>query len=243
MLFCEWIMSKLFTFGCSLTNPYGWKEVLAELLDYELVDSAMYAASNGMQVRRLHNLIAHGKISEDDIIVWQITGQERCSFSVRMSPNWSKQLNYQEGKFIDYDAEPEDRETLFYYDSPPNYFDGSTHVDVLSNHELIEDASTYYDFNQSVEELLSTIILLNNTYRILVFVGWQGALRESNDNYIKFTQALKVNNVPHMPETMIDWAVSNHQKLDEDGYHPAMITSENWAHHKLYPAIRRLGWL
>ena len=108
---------------------------------------------------------------------------------------------------------------------------------------MIPKASDYYDFAQSLEELLSTIILLNNSYRILVFVGWPGALDECQSNLKKFMQALADNNVPHMPETMMDWVVRCNQKLGEDDLHPAMETSEAYGANVLLPKIRKLRWI
>ena len=75
-------MRKLFTLGCSLTYPYGWKDLLAEIMGCEVVNSAMYAGSNDMQVRRMHNLIVNQQVSEDDIIIWQVTGQMRHSYCI-----------------------------------------------------------------------------------------------------------------------------------------------------------------
>lgn len=234
-------MTKLFTFGCSLTHSYGWKNVLAEKIGYELVNSAMYAGSNDLQVRRLHSHIINGNISKDDIIIWQITSQVRSSFSIRWSNQWTKRLDHNPDRPDD----PKYEGMKFFIDAPENYFDGTKHTDILSNHSIIKESAEFYDSHQSLEELFSTIILLNNNYRILVFVGWQGALDQWNANYDKSMQLLAHNNIPHMPESLLDWVINNDLELDSEdptGLHPTMEASEAYAERALYPKLQELGW-
>lgn len=229
-------MTKLFTLGCSLSDSRGWKDAIAEKAGIDIVNSAMYASSNNLQVRRMHSHIINNEIDKDDIIIWQVTSQMRTSFSVAMCNKWVKKLDYK----------PKQDGCQYHIDAPANYFDGIQHVDVLSNHPIMKEAAEFYDFAQSLEELLSTIILLNNSYKVLVFVGWQGALDEVQQNFDKFTQALATNNVPHMPESLMDWVLRNDMRLDEHdpaGLHPTMESSEAYGEQALYPKLQELGWL
>lgn len=226
-------MKKLFTLGCSLTYNMGWKELLCEKYNLELVNSSMFAGSNNLQVRRIHSYIVNNQIDKDDIIIWQITSQIRYSFSAACDPEWNKKIE---------NVVKEDQDAKYYIDSPTNYFSGNIHRDVLSNHPLIKPASHYFDFNSSMEELVSTIILLNNTYKILIIIGWEGALTEASDNYDKFNNLLKNNNVPHLSESYLDWAIRCKQPLADD-LHPTMSASETYGETVLYPTLRKLGWL
>ena len=240
MLFNEENMTKLFTLGCSLTFPHGWKDILAHKIGSELVNSAIYAGSNNLQVKRIHNYIVHDQISKDDIIVWQITSKMRSSFSVAMCDFWYETLNN-----FSKNPDPAWANCQYYIDSPANYFDKTQHVDVLSNHPLVSKASSYYDSAQSMEELLSTIILLNKTYKVLIFVGWPGALDEDYSSYNRFIDALAAHNVPHLPESMLEWVIRTDHDLDEEdpaGLHPTMESSEAYADQVLYPKLQDLGW-
>jgi len=235
-------MSKLFTLGCSLTFPYGWKDTLAHRIGFELVNSSMYASSNNLQVKRIHSYIVNDQISEDDIIIWQITSQMRSSFSVDMSDEWRKALDYMPNK----NPDPNWANCQYYIDSPVNYFSGKVNVDVLSNHPLTEKASAYYDFAQSMEELLSTIIMLNKTYKVLIFVGWPGALDDTQMNFDKFTQALKDHNVPHLSESMLEYIIRNDLPLDHEdptGLHPTMESNIAYDEQVLHPKLQELGWI
>ena len=87
-----------------------------------------------------------------------------------------------------------------------------------------------------------TIILLNNTYKILVIIGWEGALTEASNNYDKFNNLLKDNNVPHLKEPYLNWAIRCKQPLADD-LHPTMAASETYGETVLYPTLRKLGWL
>jgi len=211
----------------------GWKELLCKKYDFKLVNSAMFAGSNNLQVRRIHSYIVNNQINKDDIIIWQITGQLRFSFSVNCDDEWTRRLN---------DIEIEDENARYYIDAPINYFSNNIHKDVLSNHPLIKPASEYFDFNQSMEELISTIILLNNTYKILVIIGWEGALTEASDNYDKFNNLLRNNNVPHLREAYLAWAIRCKQPLADD-LHPTMEASKTYGETVLFPTLRKLGWI
>ena len=241
MLFIEENMPKLFTLGCSLTHPYGWKDVLSDKIGHNLVNSAMYASSNNLQVRRIHSYIVNDQIRKDDIIIWQITSQARYSFSVAMSKQWQKALSY-----TPYRPASKYSNMQYHIDAPVNYFDGASHVDVLSNHPLAEKASSYYDAPQSMEELLSTIILLNKNYKVLVFVGWAGALNDGFDTNDKFIGALINNNVPNLTESMMEWVIENDLSLDKDdptGLHPSQETSELYGAVVIYQKLVDLGWV
>lgn len=236
-------MSKLFTLGCSLTwGTLGWAGVLSDKIGFELVNSGMYAGSNGLQVRRMHNYIVNNQIDTDDIIIWQVTSQMRAGFSLACDKSWRTILD----NIPDRNPDPNWANCQYYIDAPANFFDGTQHVDVLSNHPLAEKASTYYDFAQSLEELLSMLILLNNNYKVLVFVGWPGALDDTLMNFTKFIKELKNNNVPHMPESMMEYVINNDLELDENdpsGCHPSWDSSIEYAEKALYPKLQDLGWI
>lgn len=226
-------MKKLFTLGCSLTWNMGWKEYVADRMNYELVNSAMFGGSNNLQMRRLNSYIVNSQIGKDDVIIWQITSQLRHSFCVNGDPSWDERLD---------DYVSEDADAKYYMDSPVNYFDAHPHTDVLSCHPLIIPASEYYNANSTLEGLISTMILLNNTYKILIFVGWQGALDNDTDNYDLVIDLLEKNKVPHINESYVSWAIRNNHPLAED-LHPTMDTSELYGEMVLFPELERLGWI
>ena len=232
MLFYEENMSNLFTLGCSLTWGMGWKELLAERHDLNLVSSAMFAGSNDLQLRRIHSYIVNNQINNDDIIIWQLTSTARSSFRV-IDPTWIASLD---------NVQREDEDAVYYIDAPKNYFDGQIHKDVLSNHPMIIKYSSYYNAYAMLEEILSTIILLNKSYKILVFVGWEGALSEDPNNYNNVMRLLDKNKVPHLTESYLSWAIRTHQPLSDD-LHPTMDASEIYGETVLIPKLQELGWI
>lgn len=231
-------MPKLITFGCSLSHPYGWKDLLAEDIGFDVHSSAMIASSNNLQVKRAHSLIVNDVIEDNDIIIWQVTGFERSSFSFAPEQSWKDHLDN-----FERNPDPLWAECPYYADSPVNYFDGLTHIDVLSNHPAIKKSAWYYDPTQALEELLSMLILLNRSYKVLVFVGWPGALQE---HWNTFMQSLQKHQIPHMSKAMTDWILDSGFELDwEDptGAHPTMESSEEYAKGALYPKLQELGWI
>jgi len=140
------------------------------------------------------------------------------------------------------DVEKEDENSRYYIDGPRNHFDSEIHRDVLSNHPMISQASHYYNAHSSLEELISTIILLNHTYKILVFVGWEGALKEDCDNYDKVMDLLEKNNVPHFKESYVSWALRNRHPFSDD-FHPSMEAAKTYAKSVISPKLQELGWI
>jgi hypothetical protein len=58
-------------------------------------------------------------------------------------------------------------------------------------------------------------------------------------------QLLAHNNIPHMPESLLDWVINNDLELDSEdptGLHPTMEASEAYAERALYPKLQELGW-
>ena len=225
-------MSKLFTLGCSLTWGMGWKELLSRKHNLQLVNSAMFAGSNDLQIRRIHSYIVNNQINKDDIIIWQLTSTQRSSFSV-IDPMWIEVLD---------NVHREDEDAVYYIDAPKNYFDNAVHKDVLSNHPQIVKYSSYYNATAMLQELLSTIILLNNTYNILITIGWEGALSDDDNTYNNVMRLLEVNKVPHLKESYLSWAIRTHQTLDDD-FHPSMDASEIYGDEILIPKLQELGWI
>ena len=210
----------------------GWKEPLCRKYGLQLVNSAMFAGSNDLQVRRMHSHIINNQIAKDDIIIWQITSQMRHSISVD-GPDWKDLLD---------DVVPEDEDAKYYIDAPRNYFSGNVHKDVLSNHPMVEDAAKYYDFCSSMEEISSTIILLNKSYNVLVQIGWEGALKEERNNYDKFTNLMRAHDVPHLKESYVSWALRTKNPIEWD-IHPTMDTGAVYSEKVLEPILKSLGWV
>ena len=223
-------MNKLITLGCSLTYHGGWNIPLAELLKYELYDTSMYASSNIMQVNIFNNLLITDQIKQNDILIWQLTGQLRSGFSLIRTPNWHERL----------DDTPDYNDGCEYYiNLPANHFDNLPRTHILSNHPLTK--IHMYDWPQELEATMSTIIMSSKLFKVLVFVGWDGALTEIHDNYNKVIDLLENNEVPHIKESCLSWHIRNKLELKNDS-HPLQTNGHLYAEQVLYPKLQELGW-
>ena len=79
-------MNKIHAFGCSLTAIHRWRFLNTEPKSSSPLDIQSYAISGGahnMQFVQYGNGIYDGSISEDDIIIWQITDPWRHGIGVQ----------------------------------------------------------------------------------------------------------------------------------------------------------------
>jgi hypothetical protein len=202
-------MSNLYTFGCSLTHSSNWPVKLANKLEMNLINVAVPAGDNITQCRRFIDLFLHGKIKQDDIILWEITYLDRMGFRLHKDHHFltrSKNVVHNLHTF----------ET--------NIFDDTKHLDYVAfNHEWYE--TWYYSKNitQLLQELIFVLVIANqlvNNKCLLWFA--QNNLFENNQDK-EFCSTLDKHNILHLDyqtQSLMSWVQENGLPLAEDGMHP-----------------------
>lgn len=228
---------KLLTFGCSLTQHKGLKEKLSELLDAKLINFAVGAGSNGLQIYRFHEYIINNKLDKDDIILWQITVDRRNAIRLEYSPSLNKKF-----KKIEDDWALEGKYIRHYLTTSTNVFDGLPRYDILSS-SPIHDEEQYthtFDYRQQSETLLANLILISKFHpRLLVFFGWDNILANYDKTFIKIMEENGINFIAD--KTYLTWVKDNNGTLQDD-LHPTEESGKRYATEVLYPKIKDLGW-
>lgn len=225
-------------FGCSLSasgNLMTWSDRVKEYFDsnnkkIELLNLAVPASSNGLQIKRFQEYVVNHSLSSNDIIMWQVTGAERGYR--RISNRIEKQNPSEITKLT--------RHNTAVFDKSVNYIDEKRRIDLLCHHP--QCVGIDIDEEEVLQELLFCFKILKQfTDNVLVFTGWDKALPA--EHLTKFTNYLKDNNIYFIDEAIITHCKRNNLPMLPDGEHPSEAGYISYADKQIVPLIKQLGWL
>ena len=217
---------KLITLGCSLTDRPGPKEELATLLDVELLNLAVRAGSNQLQVNRFHEAVLSNQINKDDIVYWQITQTGRRYD--RLQPE----------KFGNIEKIKAESNLRHYICESKNIFDNQYRIDLLCNTPVKVSNN---DYNQSLQTLLATIIMASYiSPKIIVVLGWNNVIQA--DSMVVFKDYLTSRGINFIDQPFLEYAVYNGLEMS-DSMHPATSAGQQFAREVVYPKLTALGWV
>jgi hypothetical protein len=231
-------MNKLLVFGCSLSatgHLTTWSDQVKEHYDVnkkdiELLNFAVPASSNILQIKRFQEYVVNNNIGPDDVIMWQVTGSERGH--KRISNRLEKESPQETRKLMSYKN--------MYYSGAINYFDQKRRVDLLCHHPSCVGINI--DEEEVLQELLFCFRVAKKfTNRVLVFVGWDEAV--SAEHSKKFTDFLNDSNISFINESLLSYTKRNGLPVLPDGTHPGEDAYISYADNMIVPLIKKLGWL
>jgi hypothetical protein len=227
---------NLVALGCSLMFIYGMKEFLAEYTHKKLVNLSHSASSNKLQITRFQEYILHNSFYTNDIILWEITSCTRPH--IRLINN---DINLSKAKEIQTTYKLYGVKNHFVV-SHENIFDKNTRLDLLCQSPMIPKSVFYeHDYNDSLQELLSVLILAKKYHnKLLVFFGWKDIMEQST--MIIFKNILDKNQIDYLDEFYLDWALENKMAMF-DSTHPSAESSREFGKNIILPKLNQLGWL
>jgi hypothetical protein len=231
-------MNKFIVFGCSLSaagHLKTWSDRVGEVINidthrYDLLNYAVPASSNALQIKRFQEFLVNNDVSEDDIIMWQVTGSERGHR--RISNRFEKDLPKEIKKLLSV------KNT--YYTGAINFLDQKPRIDLLCHHPNC--VGSHIDEEEVLQELLFCFKIARKfTRKILVFVGWDEALPFEHSK--KFTKFLEDNNIEFIEESLLSYTRRNKLTVLPDGAHPGEDAYISYADNKIIPLIKDLRWV
>jgi hypothetical protein len=228
---------RLIIFGCSLSasgNLKTWSDRVAEhyqpsIYEVELLNFAVPASSNTLQIKRFQEFVVNNNILPTDIIMWQVTGSERGHR--RVSNRVEKDFPGELKKLLSYKHA--------YYSGAINYFDNKPRIDLLCHHPNC--VGSHIDEEEVLQELLYSLKTVKQyTDNVLVIIGWDDAIPAEYSN--KFTNFLKCNNIEYIDESILTFTKRNNLPLLPDGTHPSGAAYLAYADNMIVPKIKNLGW-
>lgn len=216
-------MRKLITLGCSLTHHAGWAQYINECMNVKLYNLSQSAGSNQLQQRRLQEFIFEQPITNDDIVIWQLTSTMRY-YKRELVKNQSQISHFKN------DSTSHPKIVL----TNKNIFDDNNRVDYLCN--SVDDRNEV-DEAQILEDILFYLISVRSfTPHFFVFLGWQDAIPvEYRKKFIELLEHYRIN---FIDDSLVEWCYQHNLKFDLRE-HPTTGSSSKYARDVLIPAIEK----
>lgn len=229
---------RLIIFGCSLSaegHLKTWSSRTGEHFtnsghNIEILNFAVPASSNVLQIKRFQEFVINNSITNNDIVMWQVTGSERGH--KRISNRFEEKYPDELSKLL--------KHKRSFYAKSINYFDENPRTDLLCHHPSCVGIDI--DEEEVLQELLFCFKVAKQfTDQVLTFVGWDEAIPDNHSK--KFTKFLKDNNIDFIAESLVTHTKANNLKFLPDGTHPAEEAYVSYADNMIVPVIKNLGWL
>jgi hypothetical protein len=216
-------MRKLITLGCSLTHHAGWAQYINECMNVKLHNLSQSAGSNQLQQRRLQEFIFEQPITNNDIVIWQITSTMRY-YKRELVKNQSRMNHFKN------DSTSHPKIVL----TNKNIFDDNNRVDYLCNSV---DNRNESDEAQILEDILFYLISVRSfTPNFFVFLGWQDAIpSEYREKFIELLAHYQIN---FIDDPLVEWCYQHNLKFDLRD-HPTTGSSSKYARDVLMPVIEK----
>ena len=254
-------MNKIHAFGCSLTAIHRWRFLNTRPKSSPL-DIRSYAISGGahnMQFVRYGNGIYDGSISEDDIIIWQITDLGRHGVSVlENSLNDLKKKPFMKDKVWQVQRDGHDEPWL---DEDDDIYIGNLRArNIYTNrememytHHLLDEFYEGRDINEymniaeeitmhnrdNIYSLLLSISGIKRTNnKLLVVFGWDACL-PFKDKMIDF---FIKNDIDYITPSIFDWTIEQGYKQSSTN-HPNKDGYKAFTNEILRPKLKSLDWI
>lgn len=229
-------MNKLITLGCSFTDMPGWKEKLAETLNYDLVNLSALAGSNALQCFNFLEYILKNVINKKDIIIWQVTFSNRNGLRVHPDSILGEKVKMiQQSTFFPI--------STHFDDNNKNVFDDIPRYNLLHRSPMLKekDILMNFDENDQLQFLLSILVLTRKFHdKLLVFFGDDRVLSKHNKQVFK--NVLEKHNIPFLEESYVSWALR--ERLDfSDKFHPDQSAGILFSEKILHKKIEEFNWL
>jgi hypothetical protein len=232
---------KLITAGCSLSPKHGWATEVANILQasHDWTHFGIGASSNGVQINLLEEEIVNYGIGEGDVVIFQITGQNR---------GWGiidGELYHKYAHTLDENSEFDaDGAGVGTYVSRINTLDNKKRYVLLSHHEAIKSEARvpvcYYNARDpyiELQRLLYTLIMLRKSgCKVLVFRGWEGVM--SDTSWDIFKEKFKLHDIYFLEECIVEWCLT-HKVPFLDEFHPSPKQSRIFTKRIIGPVLDR----
>ena len=220
-------MSKIIVLGCSLSahgHLKSWPQRVSEVTGLVCVNLAVPASSNQLQIQQFKEYVLDIGIQLDDIIIWEITGTDRCYKRVTLNiaqkfVKWTKQTG-----------------NVLFESNRKNYFDNDYRYDYLCCHP--DGVGMQIDEAQLLEDILFFLTTARQfTKNVVVLLGWKTALPK---NYYKeFINKLKERNFNYIDSHILEHAIDNNLPLADD-FHPSEEGYISFADNCVIPKLKEL---
>jgi hypothetical protein len=229
---------RLITLGDSITaGDRYWAGKLSNELNCELINLALPAAQNPLQIQIMNEWLLDNDLQSDDIVIWQL-GLSWHPLVCIGTEHWDK-------------VERADRLTRPIFDVPSylitnNKVDNKDKINLLHINPILGKFINRKHTNNDADVLQNLLYMFNIIKkicpRILIVKGKNDWI--SNLEYWKNTkEILGEKKIDFLDEGIVDWCIRNKLEIMSDNIHPTEESSHTYAIKELLPKLKSLGWV
>lgn len=227
---------RLITLGDSLSSgDHNWPKLLSQDLDCILVNFALPASQNLLQVQLMQDWLLHNDLSDTDIVIWQIGWSNHQLIHVG-TEHWDKVERA--NKFIKHKV------GISHYHIKNNIIDNKLRFSLLPISPILYkfvNRKRPNDDAEILQNLLFMFVMIKKLCpKLLVING--------NDNFVKdhhwtnMTNFMSRKNIDFLEESIYSWCIENNLAIGPDR-HPTEESLRVYVDKILYPKLKSLGWL
>ena len=229
---------RLITLGDSFSfGSWGWPELLSNDLNCELLNFAVRAAQNSVQVQLIQDWLIHNNFKKDDIVIWAI-GLSWAPL-VNISLDYLNEVNK-------HNEEIKKQYGVLHYHLRDNIIDNKQRISLLHISPIINDFSNIKELSdepESLQLLLFMFIIIKKLCpKILIFRA-KNDFVSNKEYWTNLTKHFKENNIEYIDNSIVDWCKDENLDFYPDNFHPTKQSMHIYTQKILYPKLKSLGWI
>jgi len=227
---------RLITLGDSLSSgEYNWPKLLSQELNCNLINFALPASQNLLQIQLMQDWLLHNDLLEDDIVIWQIGWSSHQIVHIG-TEHWDKVERA--NKFI------KNKIGISHYHFKNNIIDNKMRISLLPISPILHKFINRKRPNDNAEVLQNLLFMFNIIRKLcpklLVIKGNDGFVKTEHWN--NMTNFLERKNIAFLNESIYTWCIENGLPIGPDR-HPTKESLRVYKDNILIPKLKSLGWI
>jgi hypothetical protein len=227
---------RLITLGDSLSSgDHSWPNLLSQELNCNLVNFALPASQNLLQIQLMQDWLLYNDLSNDDIIIWQIGWSSHPVVYIG-TEHWDK--IERANRIV------KNKMGISHYHFKNNIIDNKLRISLLPVSPILHKFTNRKRPNDDAEVLQSLLFMFNIIKKICPKI----LIIKGNDDFVKdihwnnMTSFLERKNIAFLNESIYTWCIENGLSIGPDS-HPTTESLRVYKDNVLIPKLRRVGWL
>jgi hypothetical protein len=228
---------RLITLGDSLTaGTHSWSVPLSNKLNCELINFALPASQDLLQVHLFQQWLLDNDFETNDIVVWQIAFSKDPVVNVpsenlekikRASAHAMRAFKLHDHLFNENKIDKSERISLLYISPIFGKFVNRKHP--VDEPEVLQNL--LFTFN-IIRKLCPKLLIIRGRDEFV-----------SPDNWERMKDIFSQKGIAWSDDSVHDWVKRNKMPLLADGVHPTVESMNIYAMNVIYPKFKELGWI
>ena len=222
------VLGDSFSFG-----HWSWPELLKQEINCSILNFAIQAAQNPLQIQLLQDWMIQNDFQSDDIVIWTIGW------------SWLPSINLEIDKINEvekYTEEVQKQYGVKHYHFRKNILDNKDRISILHISPVV-DNKTIIDEPESIQTFLfMTKVIKKLGQRILIFRAKDDFISDYN-HWLFMKDYFLQNQIEFIEDSIVDWCKNKQLEFYPDNFHPTRNSMHIYTKEILIPKLKSLGWI